>query len=257
MTEIVSQTIPNVATQNVVSFNKTAFDDLIYQKGYDVTTERAIPCPCKSEQGENLSTCRNCLGTGWVFIDKKTTKLVLQSINVDTKFKSWSEERAGTVSISARDIDQFSFMDRITVTNSISIIGQILHPKIVSINGSDVLFARTIYDINSILYLYQFSASDEPLTLITDKYALYGNSLNSLSFDIPTFGDIDNLTFSILYKHPIQFHVVDLLHEIRRSQVFDGGMFSEVALPVQAIARRAHYVLDKDDLTGTLLINNA
>lgn len=251
-----AQIIPNIAPQNVVSFNKTAFDDLIYQKGYDVTTERAIPCPCKSEQGDNLLTCRNCLGTGWVFVDKMSTKLVLQSINVDTKFKSWSEERAGTVSVSARDIDQFSFMDRITVTNSISIIGQILHPKLVTIDGVNVLFARTIYDISSILYLYKFSADNVPLELITDKYALYGDSLNSLSFDIPTFGEVENLTFSILYKHPVQFHVVDLLHEIRRSQVFEGGTFNEVPLPVQAIARRAHYVLDKNDLTGTLKISN-
>ena len=68
--------------------------------------------------------------------------------------------------------------------------------------------------------------------------------------------DIENLTFSILYTHPLQYHIVDLDHETRRTQVKEAGEKVEISMPNSAVARRAQYVLDKNDVDGTLHISN-
>jgi len=254
MTEV--RQLPVLESQPQVEFREDDFDALIALKGYDVIHERAIACPCKEEGGDNLPNCQNCLGTGWVFVSPFQTKMVLQSMNKSTKFKEWSEELRGTASVTAREVDQLAFMDRITAMNTQSIFSQVLYAKTVEIESVDVLFIRTIYNIDEILHFYYFSAVDEALVEVTQDYEYYNGQTNTIAFDPDDFIGIENLTFSITYKHKIQWHVIDIQNEMRQSQRVEADEFVVTNLPVHAIARRSHFVLDKNNIQGTLVIPN-
>ena len=52
------------------------------------------------------------------------------------------------------------------------------------------------------------------------------------------------------YKHYVQYNVIDLPHEIRASNKTDeNGNLQKIDLPVQAIARRANFVVNESNQT--------
>ena len=70
--------------------HKREFDTLIHQKGRDVLLETALQCPCKSPSTNQQSDCKNCGGTGWIFVNPRETRMVLTAINAVTEFRPWS-----------------------------------------------------------------------------------------------------------------------------------------------------------------------
>src|SRR6266403_769426 len=112
---------PETSALPVPAFIKQDFDDSIYTKGYDSYIEKAVKCPCAlKSNGEALINCRNCGGTKYVFINKRLTKMVTQSMNKQTKFLNWSEVDRGTFGVTVRDDDKLAFMDRLTNLNLVS-----------------------------------------------------------------------------------------------------------------------------------------
>lgn len=97
-----------------VDFLYPDFDALVDNKGYEVIWERAIPCPC-SKRVQHQSTCRNCGGSGWVFINPTRIKAVCQSLNKNTRYKDWSVEMLGTAAITVKSMFHLNFMDKIMI----------------------------------------------------------------------------------------------------------------------------------------------
>jgi hypothetical protein len=251
---IVTQSAPpNLIGNPGVSFNKDAFDEALYNHGYEVIYESAIPCPCKSkENGSPLTTCKNCSGSGFVLFNPNQTRMLLQSINMNTKYKVWSKENLGTVTVSSRDINKLDYMGCLTVIDSDSLFSQVLYPYVYK----NTLFAFTVYDIVSIEEVFLFQSADEPLIkLDSSKYTYDGNRfLLDLSYQ-----NIENLTVSVRYHHRLQYHIIDLLHETRRNYTAGAeskGYDVNQVLPFTAIARLSHYVLDAANADKNNLIIN-
>jgi len=228
------------------------FNTIVEARGFDVYHERALKCPCKIKGGENITGCSNCLGSGWVFLNKNKTRMVLQSMNSETKFKEWSEEKLGTVSLTAKFVDRISFMDRITVINSQAVFNQVLYP----VDFKKQLFAYTIYDITEVSDLFIYDGEDRPLkrlVLNTD----YTFADNKVLFD-KKYKERTSLTASIIYIHPLQFHVIDITKDVRNTFLRqDDGTFESTNFPVFAVARKSHYVLDSENYSGTLVEDNS
>lgn len=244
---------PNLAGQPQVKLRKSDFDALVWDKGYPVYHDKALRCPCKEKPADNLSTCRNCGGSGWLFINRSQTKMVVQSMNQDTQFKEWSEENRGTARITAMNEDRLSFMDRITLYESESIYNEILYPKVYSGNN----FSFTTYEIIKVLDIFLFQGANQKLKLLeldTD----YTISLNKIILDPQYISE--TLKISIRYTHRPQFHVIDLTRNIIDSEIFDintlGGKKS-VPFPVSAIGKLAHYTLDPINYDGDYLFDNS
>lgn len=251
---VTSQSLPEGYNQPRPDFNKREIDIVIYQKGYTVIHEKALKCPCKPKgEGGQLSSCQNCGGTGWIFINPKQTRMVLHSMNINTQYKEWSEENRGTASITCSDLEEISFMDKITLSESLSIYSETLHSTVDT--GSLLFFS--IYPIVELEYIGLFKSNDEPIQrLVKDlDYTLERNiiSLNS-SFD--SLGD--DLTITVRYKHNPQYYIIDLPRNTMSTKVDDGGIErSPINLPIHAIGRYAHYVLDTENLVGNRLIDNS
>lgn len=234
-----------------VDFMTPDFDALIWNKGYSVIIEKAISCPCGKRTKEYQTACKNCQGTGWVFINPVETKAVLQSINKSTRYKEWSVELVGTVSVTVENRFQLSYMDKLVVTGaSILEVENVLVKK----HGTQ-LYSTTIYPMLKVDYIFLFKSVNEklvPLVLGTD-YTISQNKLLYLGSGVKE-GD----SVSLRYSHFLQYNVIDLNHDVRNSTYQDDKLKeTQNPLPISAIARKTHYIMDALNFEGTNIFDNS
>lgn len=236
-------------------FSPQEFNSTVFDKGREVLVEKALRCPCTEvATGQGLPTCKNCGSTGWLFVNKKSTVFVIQSINRKTKFNNWTEEDRGTVNITARGIDRLAFMDRVTLTDVVSIFSQNLRFK--EVGGK--LFAYTVYYPLLVTDAYLYMADIQPLKpleLLTD-YTIEENKivLNSKYKNV----NQDQLSATIRYSHFPQYNIIDIPREttvVKRKDCAEVEVLNN--LPMNALARKVHYVMDAPNFSGDSLFDNS
>lgn len=233
-----------------VDFLTPDFSALVEQKGVDVIWERAIPCPCSKRQ-VHMSVCRNCRGTGWVFINPTLIKAVVSSINKDTKYKEWSVELLGTVNITTRPEHRLNYMDKFTILNSSAVQSEVLEVKF----SNDKLYVNTIYPVTSIIEIFKYQEPSLPLELIHQSVNIDENYF--VTFDIG--GELKEGDFiTITYEHNIVYNILDLPHDVRNTYILDTLSREELLkLPISAIARRAHNIIDSVNFDGDSVYDNS
>lgn len=242
---------------NRADLNKSDFDLIVYQKGRDVTYERGLQCPCKSKSGNQLSTCRNCGGTGWLFINPLKTRMIVTQLAVTSDYKAWSEESRGTISITSTEDIHLSFMDKITLENADAIYNEAIYFTL----SEDQLYyyAYSAYPLISILYCGFFKGDTSPLQRIKlEDLEIDGNWIK-----IPV-GVLDSavktqegISATIKYIHAPVFYVIEMKRETMQSYKLIGGGEKNQDFPISALARRGHYVLSPVNLNGESLIDNS
>jgi len=66
----------------------------------------------------------------------------------------------------------------------------------------------------------------------------------------------DSVTIS--YDHKVQYHILDLNHDIRNTIKLDNVSREKLLeLPISAVGRRVHNVVDAYDFNGTNLVDNS
>lgn len=226
------------------------FDKLIIEKGQRVLVESALQCPCKGKDVNQLSTCKNCGGTGWTFVNARETRMVVQGMDSVVKFGGWSEELRGMVRISCLFEEELSFMDKLTV-----IEGEAIHNEVLTFKTKNgTLFAYAAYPIRKILYVAQFDGPNNkyrPLELGVDFTIVQGNAiLLSNAYSEP-------VTITMRYKYAPTFHVLEMRREVMMSyKLEEGSKETNQNFPLSAYGRRAHYILNAPNLTGDRLLNN-
>ena len=248
----ISTTQPSTVGKGRVDLVKSDFDALLVQKGYDVYLDKVVWCPCRRvADRQPLSSCRNCGGTGYVYINRYKTRMVIQSMNIDTKFKEWSEERVGQARITARDEENLTFMDRITVIGAETTTSQVLFPRV--FDGEVKI--KTTYSVSVVDEMYAFESNGTPLK------KLYENTDYTIVDNIITLSDTystwEDFTISIRYRHEPSFHVIDMVRETMNTIISTSTGEKKTVMPISAVARRSHYVLDEQNYNGDLLLDNS
>lgn len=242
-----------------VDFRKVDYENIIYQKGRDVLFEKALLCPCKGKSSSQQSDCKNCGGTGWVFINPTETRMVVQGISIVSDIKPWSEESRGTINISCSDSEQLSFMDKITLVDAKAIHTEVLFFKR---SSQGQFFAYTAYSVQSILYAGLLISSQQAfqklvrneLSIAPNKNALILTPAN-FNFIVPS--GMTEFSITVRYYHAPTFHVIEMRREGMMSFKFAGGVETNQDLPTSALGRRSHYVLNAPDLYGERLFDNS
>lgn len=254
----ITQEAPAISNVPVVDFDKQKFDSLIDQKGYTCLLESSISCPCRQTSAaghQPLSSCLNCGGTGWVFINKTKTKMIMHSMNNNTKFSEWSEEKIGTVSITTKDDAKLGFMDKVTVLDGESYYTETVHIK----EYEGKLFSFVGYDIVSLLFCFLFKGPKEKLTLLregidftveTNKIVFNKKFKKTLKLD-------EKFNIGIRYSHRPVFHVIDLPRDVMVTDIRNGVSVDSVKMPIHGIGRRAHYIAAFENLYGERLFDNS
>ena len=255
---IITATPPNLIGQAQVNFRKNDFEALIHTKGYDILTEKALRCPCDQKGQSALSSCQNCHGSGYFFINPLKTRAIITGINVDSQYKDWSVERIGNVSLTVRDDDKenLSFMDKVTLLGKHSIFSENLTVR--STNDGTGRFVFTTYKVSEIMAVYAFNSATTALTKLNKgSYSLSEVNKSVISVDIDAVPTNNGL--SVFYRHEIQYNVIDLPHEVRASYIKDrDGREQRISLPMNAVARRSHFLLGEGvNFSGNGTQNNS
>lgn len=257
---IVQQTQMGQISSPQANFNNPQFVDFINDKGYAVEIERAVKCPCYVNQtGNPVSTCMNCGGSGWFYIDLQKSVVLCSSMANRTKFETWTEQNAGTVNISALPQDHLSFMDRITLLEVEGIYNQV-RQIVKSNNGT--YFSFTTYAPKRVYEVYLYVNDSTPLEFVpVEKYTINGNKL---VFDTAyidayraehNFAYSENVSASIRYLHNPTYYILDVNRDIIKLKEQNSGD-ERIMFPINCIGRKAHYVLNAPNFNGDKLFDN-
>lgn len=248
-------------TNTVSLFNPSRFEAAIFDKGYDVYHERAMRCPCQIQNITSpLPDCKNCGGTGWFFINKTQTRMLLSGMADKKKYEAqWSETNAGTVSISSSSLDRLAFMDRITIMCGEAYFSQVINMKYSE--RLDKIFAFLVYEPLEIDEIFLFKSTNEPLQVLTEnEFSIQNNFLflNKELFPIPD-KKTNPLAVSVRYKHRPQYHIVDIMRDLMLTPVLNAGSNLQATIekmPFSAMGRRAHFIFDPVDIEGNGIFDN-
>lgn len=233
---------------------KELFDEKTWAYGYDCLVYKAIECPCNTE-GENthLPTCLNCGGLGWTFINPLQTKALITSINSNTKYKEWSKEMLGTFSMTLRDVDTASFMDRVMLLTEQSSFTETR--KVRDNDGSKFIYLS--YPIVEVEDVFIFVAANQPLVrLSSSDYSISATNNLILNINSTAISSSVNQNISIRYKHNVQYNILDIPHLLRSSNKLNSmGQLEKVTLPRQYVVRYSHFVLG-NNFSGGIQIDN-
>jgi len=221
------------------------FQDAIQEHGYKAYIDRALQCPCRvSVTNAPLSTCQNCNGVGWFFIDRTETILLCTAMANRNKYETWTAENSGTVNIASRAQDKLGYMDRITLLELECWHSQILQmKKVLSLSR---WFSFTTYYPITVFDVYKFKQDDEPLErLVIDVD--YTVADNKILLDQAKYASETSITLSIRYTHRPSYHVIDISRDLmkqKRAIACKSDTNFQANFPLSCVARRAHYVLD-------------
>lgn len=227
--------------EHQVHFEPQRFNSLVFDKGYEVYIDKALRCPCAVKgAGQALVSCNNCIGTGWLFTDRTSTRIAIQGINADVKYENWSKLSTGMARITARAIDRLAFMDRIVIREAEGYFNEIIRAR--EYNEEVVCF--TTYEILEIESIRQFVSDKEPLKIIPESDFKIQDEKIILK---PKYKSIDNLTITIRYKHLLTYHIIDMNRDITKVRTKEGCSAVKEPLaemPISGVARKAHYLFD-------------
>lgn len=245
---------PPSAIENRVGWRVDDFEELIQSQGYDALIDRALRCPCVDKAtGQALSTCKNCLGRGWFFVDRTETRLIAQHMDNKKRYENWSEVNRGTASITTKGIDKLGFMDKIILTQLEEFYSEIIRP----IYFQGEIIAYPVYEPLKVTDMFLFSSDNEKLISIReDEYVIDGNKIvfdlgiqDKISIDdmnVKNKSEIP-ISISIRYSHFPVYHVIDVnreLMKVRESRFCSYNDEKLRQMPINVLARKAHYLFD-------------
>ena len=250
---VITATNPTTTGYPRVDLQKGSFDALIEQKGYDVWHDKAHKCPCVNvvSDGAN-SACRNCGGSSWVFTNRTDTKMVIQSQSIDTTYKEWSAEKAGTARITCLNETKLTYMDRVIVRNALMTSSENVHFEL---HEDNVWRGYCKFNIKSIDVAYLFIRPNEKLTVLSlSDYTIVNGKWIELGHDvidkINTNDDEVYPTISLRYEHNPEYHIIDITRQViesyRNTQSRDLDRDKSFKFPLSAIARLVHYAIDQE-----------
>lgn len=229
---------------NAPKLIESEFSKLILDYGYNVQLEAAIHCPCSNNNTNSAHpNCKNCYGTGWFFLNKRTTQAVLQGMNANLKYENWTNENIGTVRVTAYYKDKVSIMDRITLLDSITTFSE----KVECFQEKSLLLAYTVYPIKEIEYLYVFEDHTKPLIplTLTIDYTFSGRVITIIN---KKYKSKTELSIGVRYRHNPQYHIIDLERDIMtQSRKNCSNLEVLQNFPIKATARLAHNVLEQQN----------
>lgn len=247
---------PQMVTPQVY-FKPEEFNIAIWEHAYDIICEKAIRCPCQGASGSPIPTCQNCHGSGYFYVNPVMTKAIVQGLNRITQYVHWAPELMGTAAITVRDQDKLliSYLDRITLNDEYAAFSEMIVSREMTPEHVSVFLSYAPIEIFNV---WLYSAYNEPLVQVDpSSYVVNADNPYCINFEV---GSVPaGVGVSVFYKHRVQYHVIDMPHEIRASEQRNkvSGQLELIKLPLQVVGRRSHLVdMQRPNYDGSGVIYN-
>lgn len=240
---VISHT-PGEKIDHQVRFTPEKFNELVFDKGYDVFIDKALRCPCSVKNAGNpLPDCDNCLGIGWFFVDRSETRVAVQGMKSDVRYENWSKDTVGMARITARAIDKLAFMDRIILKDVEGYFNEIVRTKV---DQDSRAYLYTMYDILEIESIYLFINSKEKLRRLEEGVDYFFVQNSQTKILLSTEFSSSDLTISVRYRHLQTYHVIDMSRDIVKVRTKGCKMPDEELkeMPISGMIRKSHYLFD-------------
>lgn len=238
-------------------FDKNRYDTIIAQKGVDVLIEKALQCPCRTYKVNSLSSCKNCGGIGWVFVNPRVSRVVVQGMNFENKEEVWSRLVHGVIKISAGYEEKLGYMDRVTRLNADAIFSEIA--EVQEYEEGVSASALLSYSIKELEYVGLFQGTSEKfLQLNPSQYEVLNNKVIITDLSVlPEYDEENPITVTVRYIYAPTFHIVEFNREAIDNYRWTGKGEKLQQLPVLALARRAQDIEELEALREHRLNDNS
>lgn len=238
-------------TSLAADFQEQEFDVLFRDKGYNVIHERAIQCACKGKGSDSLSSCQNCGGSGWFFVNPTQTRMIITSMQLDRQYDEQARLDVGMAYITSRASDKIAFMDKISLIDSLTVHHEVLFPQL----DTSIYRASTHYDIKDVEYIGLYNGDKNKLIRLQEGTD-YTYSNNVIDFGSIVVADDKKIT--IRYRHNPVFHIWDNPRETAVSLLVKGSSRRDVLqLAVKGIGKRSHMIANAENWIGNRLLDNS
>lgn len=250
------QSVSEQTAGNAVAadFQKQEFDVLFRDKGYNVLWEKALQCGCLGAGSEHQTNCQNCGGTGWLFVNPTSTRMIVTSLSVNKDYQALEASvDMGYSQITARYEDKIGFMDKIILTDSVSSHHEVLFPVLDSVSGN--YKASTRYDIKSVEFIGVFTSTSTVYTKLEEgtDYLISNNVVEFLT----TVTTADQKV-TIRYRHNPVYHIWDQPRETITSLLVKGtNRRDPYNMAIRGMGKRAHLILAAENWVGNRLLDNS
>lgn len=259
MADRIIQNVPkqDLYGQPQVKFRPDDFSAAIWTHGYDAIIETAVRCPCQGSSGAPHPDCQNCHGFGYFFINQFRTKALITGLNRNTENLQWSPELIGTAAITLRaeDRDLMAYFNRVTLEHEYAIFTEMILSRQMSDGRVAAFLTYAPIDIQAI---WVYAGPDVPLQKLNpDQYEISEENPYCVRFEEGVLEP--GKSFSVLYKHRVEYHIIDMPHEVRTSAGKNkkSGALERLEMPVQGIGRRTHLIdMHRPNYDGTGIIYN-
>ena len=251
---------PSMYGQPQVYFRPNDFDAVIWAHGYDIKVEKAIRCPCQGASGAPMPDCQNCHGFGYFFVNPTLTKALITGLNRSTQYVQWAPELMGTAAITVRDEDKalISYFNRVVVQDEYANFTEMVEARDMGDGSTAVFLSYAPLSKEDIEAVFVYVAPEAPLfKLDPSSYDIMPENPYCVQFANGNVQSGQGVSF--LYKHRVEYHIIDMPHEIRASLQANkqSGAMEVIKLPLQGIGRRTHLVdMQRPNYDGSGLIHN-
>jgi hypothetical protein len=209
----------------------TAPDEFIAERGITVVWQKSLICPCMREYGTPDPYCSTCSGRGFFHQEGTTIKAIFTDIQGVPQFLRPGFWLWGTAYMTTTSGVKMAFRDRITVSNYLTAY---LETRKSSPQGRISFPYRRP---STIEYLGYLNSSGSIAFLRPGEDYTYSNGVVTLNNQ-----DLANTTFTVRYLAPLNYMVVNLLHEVRGWRDSSG---TEINFPNQYLVQREDLVLEE------------
>lgn len=196
---------------------------LIDQKGYKLTHQSAIPCPCLDvATGQPDPTCARCEGKGWQYYGEKTIRAICVGLGMEKQYVDPGGFFLGTMTLTTHAANDLGYHDRIINQESVIRFSEVMDRAVGNVD-------KTRFEIQSVSRVIDPAGN---LYQPTTHFTVSGRQITWLGATRPAG------RYSIAYMvHPCWL-VLNHLHVIRDTWVkFQRPADTHTRLPIQVLAK--------------------
>jgi hypothetical protein len=226
-----------------VDIDISQFETAIAQKGLDLKHETAQPCVCTSDDGQPLSNCNICNGTGWAYYDQGIISGIISGIGKNNQLDNTGLSITGEAYLTVLPDIKLGYRDRIT-----HIDGRIVYTQLV-INSSTVKETQRMkYPIMSVLNINDKNGNTLPEFVITNTNNVRVKTYNWKVTDNKLEWLITKpLKFSIRYLACPSWLILNMPHLSRGTMTkYKSPDITYQQLPVQCLIKLEAKITDND-----------